>query len=77
MALRFLAIISKQCIMSAAGLLLSLQAMAQMPDNLRFDNLGITDGLSQSTINGILQDKQGFMWFATDENPPKQKQLLL
>ena len=27
--------------------------------------LDIQDGLSQNTVNAILQDKQGFMWFGT------------
>jgi PAS domain S-box-containing protein len=31
----------------------------------RFEHLGIKDGLSQSTVRGILQDSQGFMWFCT------------
>jgi ligand-binding sensor domain-containing protein len=30
-----------------------------------FDMVTIKDGLSQSTINNIIQDKHGFMWFAT------------
>jgi PAS domain S-box-containing protein len=31
----------------------------------RFEHLGVKDGLSQSTVRGILQDNQGFMWFCT------------
>lgn len=30
-----------------------------------FDMVTIKDGLSQSTVNHIIQDKHGFMWFAT------------
>ncbi len=30
-----------------------------------FDRITIKDGLSQSTVNWIMQDKYGFMWFAT------------
>ncbi len=40
----------------------SLQAQSV---NSSFDRLTIKDGLSQSTINDIMQDKNGFMWFAT------------
>mgnify|MGYP000438216176 CR=1 FL=1 len=29
--------------------------------------LDIQDGLSQNTVNAILQDKQGFMWFGTKD----------
>lgn len=34
-------------------------------DNIRFRHISIEDGLSQSTINCIHQDKKGFMWFGT------------
>ena len=30
-----------------------------------FRNLSIQDGLSQTTVNAIIQDKKGFMWFGT------------
>ena len=30
-----------------------------------FRNLSIKDGLSQTTVNAIMQDKKGFMWFGT------------
>jgi ligand-binding sensor domain-containing protein/signal transduction histidine kinase len=33
--------------------------------NLRFTHLTTNDGLSQSYITAILQDRRGFMWFAT------------
>lgn len=33
----------------------------------RFDHLDVKDGLSQSSVNDILQDSQGFMWFATQD----------
>ncbi len=33
--------------------------------SLRFDHLGIEDGLSESIILCITQDSQGFMWFGT------------
>ena len=32
---------------------------------LYFDHLTLDDGLSQNEIRDILQDKKGFMWFAT------------
>jgi signal transduction histidine kinase/ligand-binding sensor domain-containing protein len=34
--------------------------------NLQFKHLTVEDGLSQSTIHAIFQDKKGFMWFGTD-----------
>ena len=35
--------------------------------NISFENLGIKDGLSQSSIFCILQDCRGFMWFGTED----------
>ncbi|MCH8961557.1 MAG: hypothetical protein IH820_09605 [Bacteroidetes bacterium] len=34
---------------------------------LRFEHLSLEDGLSQSSICDILQDRDGFMWFGTDD----------
>ncbi|HTE25862.1 hybrid sensor histidine kinase/response regulator [Flavitalea sp.] len=34
---------------------------------LEFAHLTINDGLSQNTINCILKDKQGYMWFGTQD----------
>ena len=33
--------------------------------DLKFTHLTTNDGLSQSAVTAILQDRQGFMWFAT------------
>lgn len=35
-------------------------------NNLALTNLSVTEGLSQGTINSILQDKSGFIWLATE-----------
>ncbi len=32
-----------------------------------FDHISTADGLSQSAVNAILQDRQGFMWFGTQD----------
>jgi signal transduction histidine kinase/ligand-binding sensor domain-containing protein/DNA-binding response OmpR family regulator len=34
---------------------------------LRFEHITVEDGLAQSTIHGIVQDKYGFLWFGTWE----------
>lgn len=39
---------------------------AQHP-RLHLKRLGIAEGLSQSTVKDILQDKQGFIWIATED----------
>lgn len=39
----------------------------QFEDEIKFSHLSIEDGLSQSVVNCILQDRQGFMWFGTQD----------
>jgi ligand-binding sensor domain-containing protein/signal transduction histidine kinase len=34
---------------------------------LKFERISVEDGLSQGTVNGILQDRLGLMWFCTQE----------
>lgn len=48
-------------------LFLSQVAAASGRSNFYFRNLGVEDGLSQNMIYAILQDRQGFMWFATQD----------
>jgi ligand-binding sensor domain-containing protein len=33
--------------------------------SIRFTRLTVEDGLSQNTVQCILQDREGFMWFGT------------
>lgn len=35
------------------------------PGNARFERLTVEDGLPNATVLSVLQDRQGFMWFAT------------
>ena len=35
--------------------------------NIRFNHLTVEQGLTQSAVTCILQDKQGFMWFGTQD----------
>jgi len=39
---------------------------AQVPD-VRFEHISIEQGLSQDIVKSILQDRQGFMWFGTED----------
>jgi len=34
---------------------------------MKFDQISLEQGLSQSTVNAIIQDRQGFMWFGTED----------
>lgn len=36
-------------------------------NTIKFTRISLKEGLSQSTVNSILQDKRGFMWFATQD----------
>jgi len=48
----------------AAALLLGLSARG---DPLEFERLALEQGLSQSIIEGTLQDRVGFLWLATED----------
>lgn len=41
--------------------------LSETTQNYYFQHFDITDGLTQNTIHSILQDRQGFMWFATKD----------
>jgi ligand-binding sensor domain-containing protein len=45
---------------------LSGGSIYSMEPEYSFTNIGIEDGLSQSTIFDIMQDSKGFIWFATN-----------
>ena len=45
---------------------LSIYAHAQQ-HSIRFHRISIEDGLSQSDVYCILQDRKGFMWFGTED----------
>lgn len=47
-------------------LFLPIKLTASIP-SYYFRSIGIGEGLSQSTVNVILQDRQGFMWFGTKD----------
>lgn len=52
------------------GLLVALLLPARSAASILsyyFRSLGVGEGLSQSTVNVILQDRQGFMWFGTKD----------
>ena len=56
-------------IRTLTGLLLLLLLPTSLParESMRhyFRTIDIRDGLSQNTVYQIMQDRQGFMWFAT------------
>lgn len=42
-------------------------AAAQAEDGIQFANLSVEDGLSQTSVQAIVQDRRGFMWLGTQE----------
>ncbi|MGH7457187.1 MAG: ligand-binding sensor domain-containing protein, partial [bacterium] len=44
----------------------SLAAILHAQDHeIKFERIGLEQGLSQNTVHSILQDHQGFLWFGT------------
>ncbi len=52
---------------SSALLAFLLPAMVAAAPPSRFSHLSVEQGLSQSTVQAILQDRAGFLWFGTEE----------
>ena len=52
-------------VLLVAGLLLGALAARADEEIPAFDRLTIEHGLSQSTVQAVLQDREGFMWFGT------------
>ena len=46
-------------------LFFSLEIFSQ--GNIAFNHLTVNDGLSQSSVTCIFQDRKGFMWFGTQD----------
>ncbi len=55
----------KKAIILFQALLFSISAFSTDLSRIKFEYLSVDDGLSQGTIEDILQDKEGMMWFAT------------
>jgi ligand-binding sensor domain-containing protein/signal transduction histidine kinase len=51
--------------LACMGAALSNTAQAAPVRSLRFEHIGLEQGLSQESVQSILQDRQGFMWFGT------------
>lgn len=54
-------------LLSAFLMLGALHGGAEEPSSLVFEILSIEDGLSQNAVNCVFQDRQGFLWFGTDD----------
>ena len=56
----------KKLLFIALYLSINIFAFGQRVD-MRFKHITITDGISESCINKIIQDKEGFIWLATHD----------
>jgi diguanylate cyclase (GGDEF)-like protein len=54
-------------LIASAALAVALPVSGMEPRNLRFRHITPEDGLSQSTVHAIVQDREGLMWFGTQE----------
>ena len=45
--------------------LLSCSILSAQRPHIKFEHISLENGLSQSSVYGIVQDNKGFMWFAT------------
>ena len=61
-------IFKHQVIAALAAIVLLMAAAGRAADQapMVFTHLTIADGLSQATVNDVLQDSQGFIWLATE-----------
>lgn len=54
----------KKYVLTFVLFILFLGLHAQKP-RIKFEKLSVENGMSQSSVLSIMQDSQGFMWFAT------------
>ena len=50
-----------------AAMAAAVPAVATPARPIRFDRLSLEQGLSQSTVQDVLQDRRGYIWLATEE----------
>lgn len=52
-------------ILFALGPLLASEQVDSAPPHVRFHQLTVEDGMSQSSVHAMMQDRAGYMWFGT------------
>jgi diguanylate cyclase (GGDEF)-like protein len=53
--------------LALSALSLAAPALAAPVRPIRFDRLSLEEGLSQSTVQDVLQDRRGYIWLATED----------
>jgi signal transduction histidine kinase/ligand-binding sensor domain-containing protein/DNA-binding NarL/FixJ family response regulator len=59
-------VLRRVAVAAIVNLSMSVAVASTTARPIRFEHLTNTEGLSQSTVMAVLQDSQGFMWFATE-----------
>ena len=57
--------IYRTCIVSLRFIFCMNREGIAQNENLRFEHIGIEEGLSNETVTTILQSRDGFLWFGT------------
>jgi diguanylate cyclase (GGDEF)-like protein len=57
----------KPAVLAVCALFAGASAVAAPVRPIRFDRLSLEEGLSQSTVQDVLQDSQGYIWLATED----------
>ncbi|MCB1183477.1 response regulator [bacterium] len=55
------------CLLLLAWALTATAAWAEFPDSYRFRRVTPADGMSQGVVNSVVQDRDGFVWLATQD----------
>ena len=63
----FLLLLPLIVLIALIALPLNSLSAGQTVEHLKFERIDLDDGLPNSTVNCILQDRRGFMWFATGD----------
>jgi len=64
-ALGLVFFLASTCASFLLGFLLAAARADAVPTQLHFEQMSIEEGLPHQTVRSILQDRHGFMWFAT------------
>lgn len=67
MFLRYCTLINLSFLLFTINVFPQKTILSEYDQPLQFERISLESGLSQSTVNAIIQDKHGFMWFGTED----------